>query len=76
MPGLGLVSAGLLALVWGVINGNDLGWTEPRDRRRARRSAPSLLVGFVVWEARTAEPMLPLGSSARGPSAPPTPSRC
>ena len=37
LPGLGLVSAGLLALVWGVIHGNDLGWDEPRDRRGARR---------------------------------------
>src|SRR4029077_13008146 len=30
VPGLGLVSAGLLAVVWGVINGNDLGWSSPQ----------------------------------------------
>src|SRR6476660_8978433 len=29
IPGLGLISGGLLALVWGVINGNDLGWSSP-----------------------------------------------
>src|SRR6476660_331095 len=27
IPGLGLASAGLLGIVWGVINGNDRGWT-------------------------------------------------
>src|SRR5207344_2245359 len=29
LAGLGLVSTGLLALVWGVIHGNDRGWTDP-----------------------------------------------
>jgi EmrB/QacA subfamily drug resistance transporter len=59
LPGLGLVSAGLLAVVWGLVNGNELGWTSPQV-------AGSLVVGvvllaaFAAWEARTAEPMLPL----------------
>ena len=59
LPGLGLVSAGLFAIVWGVVRGNELGWT----------SSPILIslgvglvlvVAFLAWEARAAEPMLPL----------------
>ena len=59
LPGLGLVSAGLLALVWGVIHGNDYGWSDTRI-------VAALVVGailmalFVLWESRTKAPMLPL----------------
>jgi len=30
LVGLGLASAGLLGVVWGVINGNERGWTDPQ----------------------------------------------
>ena len=60
IPGLGLISAGLLAIVWGVINGNDLGWTSV-PVLGAIGAGVALLVGFLAWEARTAQPMLPLG---------------
>jgi EmrB/QacA subfamily drug resistance transporter len=59
LPGLGLVSAGLLALVWGLIRGNEVGWTDPSI-------IGSLVIGlvalaaFVGWEARTRDAMLPL----------------
>ena len=48
IPGLGLASAGLLGIVWGVINGNDRGWTDPRDPRgdRRRRVAARRLRGL------------------------------
>jgi len=59
IPGLGLISAGLLALVWGVINGNDLGWGSTQIVA-ALVAGTALLVGFVVWEARQAHPMLPM----------------
>src|SRR6476660_9759230 len=59
IPGLGLISAGLLAIVWGVINGNDLGWTSAQVVGAIAGGA-ALLVAFVVWEARQAHPMLPL----------------
>ena len=58
-PGLGLISAGLLALVWGVINGNDLGWDSPQIVV-AIAAGVSLLLAFVGWEARHEHPMLPL----------------
>ena len=60
IPGLGLISAGLLALVWGVINGNDLGWGSMQVVG-AIGAGIALLVAFAVWESRHAHPMLPLG---------------
>ncbi len=59
LPGLGLISAGLLAIVWGLVKGNELGWTDPQIV--ASLGVGAVLVAlFVAWEARTAEPMLPL----------------
>jgi EmrB/QacA subfamily drug resistance transporter len=59
LPGLALVSTGLLGIVWALVRGNDHGWTS------LGILAPFLvgvaLVGaFVWWESRTALPMLPL----------------
>jgi EmrB/QacA subfamily drug resistance transporter len=59
LPGLGLVSAGLLAVVWGLVNGNELGWTSLQVAGSLAVGAV-LLAAFAAWEARTAEPMLPL----------------
>ena len=59
IPGLGLISAGLFALVWGVINGNDMGWGSPQVVGAIVAGA-ALLVGFIAWEARQEHPMLPL----------------
>ena len=59
IPGLGLISAGLLSLVWGVINGNDLGWDSPQVIGTIVAGFV-LLLAFVGWEARRDHPMLPL----------------
>ena len=40
-----------------------------RDRRRGRRAS---LIAFLVVERRSRNPMMPLGSSPRGSSAPRT----
>jgi EmrB/QacA subfamily drug resistance transporter len=59
LPGLGLASAGLLGIVWGLVRGNSVGWT-------SAEILGSLLAGFVLvalfvaWELRTATPMLPM----------------
>jgi EmrB/QacA subfamily drug resistance transporter len=58
IPGLTLASGGLLALVWGLIHGNDEGWTSA-PIVTAFVVAAILLAGFVAWERRTASPMLP-----------------
>ncbi|MGZ9277167.1 MAG: DHA2 family efflux MFS transporter permease subunit [Candidatus Limnocylindrales bacterium] len=59
LPGLGLVSAGLLAVVWGLVNGNELGWTSTQTIASLGIGA-AFLAAFVAWEARSVEPMLPL----------------
>jgi EmrB/QacA subfamily drug resistance transporter len=59
LPGLGLASAGLFALVWALIHGNDQGWTDA-GILAAFAAAAVLLTSFFVWEARTSHPMLPL----------------
>lgn len=59
LPGLGLASAGLFALVWGLIHGNSDGWTSPTIV--AALAAGAVLLGaFVAWEGSAREPMVPL----------------
>ena len=59
LPGLGLASGGLLAVVWGLVRANELGWTSPTIVASFAVGIV-LLAGFVAWEGRTAAPMLPL----------------
>ena len=59
LGGLALASGGLVALTWAIINGNGDGWTSS-GILGAFAAAAALLTGFVMWEARTPEPMLPL----------------
>ena len=59
LPGLGLASGGLLAIVWGLVRGNELGWTDPTIIG-SLIAGLVLLAVFVGWEARAAHPMLPL----------------
>jgi EmrB/QacA subfamily drug resistance transporter len=58
-PGLGLASAGLLGVVWGLVNGNGDGWTSPAIVG-ALVGGLALLAAFVAWELRAKEPMLPM----------------
>jgi EmrB/QacA subfamily drug resistance transporter len=59
LPGVGLASAGLFGIVWGLVRGNQVGWASVEI-------VASLVVGLVVfalfllWELRAEEPMLPL----------------
>jgi EmrB/QacA subfamily drug resistance transporter len=59
LPGVGLVSAGLLGIVWGLVRGNGQGWTSP-EIVLALTGGAIVLVGFVLWELRTTTPMLPM----------------
>ncbi len=59
LRGLALASAGMLGLVWGLVNGNKDGWGSPQIVGSLIVGVASLAV-FVAWEARSAQPMLPL----------------
>src|SRR4029077_11270604 len=59
LPGVALASIGLFGIVRGLGRGNSLGWSSPEI-------VGALVVGaivmalFVLWELRSAEPMLPM----------------
>src|SRR6266508_800580 len=59
LPGLGLASAGLLGIVWGLVRGNGQGWTSP-EIAGSLAAGVAVLVACVLWELRTATPMLPM----------------
>ncbi len=59
LPGLGLASAGLLGIVWGLVRGNSVGWASP-EIAGALVAGSLLLSAFVAWELRTEHPMLPM----------------
>ena len=59
LPGLGLASAGLFGIVWGLIRGNGQGWTSP-EIVGSLAVGLALVAAFVAWELRTAAPMLPM----------------
>jgi EmrB/QacA subfamily drug resistance transporter len=59
LVGLSLVSAGLLGIVWGLVNGDNDGWTSGRIVAPTATGA-ILCLGFVWWEKRAAAPMVPL----------------
>ena len=59
VPGLALITAGTLGLVWGLVRGNPAGWGSAEVL--ASLAAGVLLVAaFVAWELRAREPMLPM----------------
>jgi EmrB/QacA subfamily drug resistance transporter len=60
LPGLALVSVGLFGIVWGLIRGNGEGWGSP-EIVGSIVAGFVLVAAFVLWELRTASPMLPMG---------------
>lgn len=60
LPGAGLASTGLAALVYGLTEGPELGWSSPGALASLLGGA-ALLGTLVLVERRSAEPMLPLG---------------
>jgi EmrB/QacA subfamily drug resistance transporter len=59
LPGLGLASAGLLGIVWGLVRGNQAGWGSTEIVGSLVAGAV-VLVAFALWELRAAAPMLPM----------------
>ena len=59
LRGLALVTAGALALVWGLVRGNPAGWGSA-EVVASLAAGIALTVGFVGWERRATAPMLPM----------------
>jgi EmrB/QacA subfamily drug resistance transporter len=59
LRGLGLVSLGLLGIVWGLVRGNSVGWGSA-ETVGALALGVGFVVTFVLWELRAAAPMLPM----------------
>jgi EmrB/QacA subfamily drug resistance transporter len=59
LPGLGLASAGLFGIVWGLVRGNGQGWASPEIVFALSAGAVGVLL-FVLWELRARYPMLPM----------------
>jgi EmrB/QacA subfamily drug resistance transporter len=59
LPGLGLVSAGLLGIVWGLVRGNTIGWGS-LEVAGSLGAGAALVALFVLWELRARAPMLPM----------------
>ncbi len=57
--GIVLAGSGLLALTYGIVRANELGWTSPLIVG-CFAAGVLLLAGFLAWERRAPEPMLPL----------------
>jgi EmrB/QacA subfamily drug resistance transporter len=59
LPGLALASTGAFGVVFGLVRAQSLGWTSPTILATLIAGA-ALLTGFVAWELRAREPMLPM----------------
>jgi MFS family permease len=59
LPGVALVSAGAVSVVWGLVRANQAGWGSAEIITTLTLGV--VLVGaFVFWESRAPEPMVPL----------------
>jgi EmrB/QacA subfamily drug resistance transporter len=59
IPGLMIVAAAALALVWGLLRGNEAGWSSAEVVGMLGAGA-LLALGFVAWELRAPAPMVPM----------------
>ncbi|HVD50246.1 MAG TPA: MFS transporter [Gaiellaceae bacterium] len=59
LRGVGLASAGLFGIVWGLVRGNQVGWGSP-EIISALVGGSLVFALFLLWELRAPEPMLPL----------------
>jgi EmrB/QacA subfamily drug resistance transporter len=64
LPGLALASTGAFGIVFGLVRAQSLGWTSPTILATLVAGA-ALIAGFVVWERRASEPMLPMSFFAK-----------
>jgi EmrB/QacA subfamily drug resistance transporter len=60
LMGVGLVTAGVVSLVWALTRASNVGWSSAEVVGTLVAGAV-LLVAFVRWESSVSEPMVPLG---------------
>jgi predicted MFS family arabinose efflux permease len=58
LPGVALLAAGVLGLVWSLVRGETAGWTSVEVLGMSALGV-ALLAGFAAWERRAAHPLLP-----------------
>jgi EmrB/QacA subfamily drug resistance transporter len=66
VPALTLVAAAALALVWGLMRGNQMGWASV-EVTGALTLGVLFSLGFIAWEQRASAPMIPLQLFAERP---------
>ena len=59
LPGVTLISAGVVSLVWGLVRASQAGWSSA-EIVSTLAVGTALLGAFFFWESRAPEPMLPL----------------
>ena len=59
LPAAALASSGAIAIVWGLIRTGDVGWGSGQVIA-SLTAGVALLAGFLAWERRATDPMLPL----------------
>jgi EmrB/QacA subfamily drug resistance transporter len=59
LPGVALVTAAALGLVWGLVRGNSAGWASP-EVAGTLTAGTALVIAFIAWELRAPTPMLPM----------------
>jgi EmrB/QacA subfamily drug resistance transporter len=64
LRGLALASTGAFGIVFGLVRAQSLGWTSPTILTSIGLGL-ALMAGFVAFELRTAEPMLPMSFFAK-----------
>jgi EmrB/QacA subfamily drug resistance transporter len=60
LTGLALAVAGLFGIVWGLVRANSVGWGST-EVVVSLIAGTLIVAGFLFWESRTPQPMLPLG---------------
>lgn len=59
LAGLALAGVGVFGIVFGIVRGNDAGWTSAQVLA-GLGGGTALLLAFLWWEGRTTDPLLPL----------------
>jgi EmrB/QacA subfamily drug resistance transporter len=59
LTGVTLVTASVVVIVWALVRGNDAGWSSP-EILSTLLGGSALLLAFLAWENRAAQPLIPL----------------